>query len=224
MGRPLRAAEGGLIYHVLNRGNARLAIFEGDDDYSTFEQILFDAVSRYDVRLLAYCLMPDHFHLLLYPRADGELSRFMRGLTVTHTQRWHVQHGTSGSGHVYQGRFRSFPVQADEHFLTVCQFVESNAQRARLVNRAEKWRWSSLWHRQHPDSPLAAGLARWPVNYPTNWLSLVNSAPSPEDSEAVRVCIARGRPFGGERWQTRITQRLGLESTFRPRGRPRKST
>jgi putative transposase len=223
MGRPLRAAEGGLIYHVLNRGNAHLAIFESDDDYATFEQILFDALLRYDVRLLSYCLMPDHFHLLLYPRADGELSRFMRGMTVTHTQRWHAQHASSGSGHVYQGRFRSFPVQADEHFLTVCRFVESNAKRARLVTRAEKWRWSSLWQRQHPDSPLAAGLARWPVNCPPNWLSLVNSAPTPEDAEALRVCIARGRPFGGDRWQTRITLRLGLESTFRPRGRPRKT-
>jgi hypothetical protein len=88
------------------------------------------------MRLLAYCLMPNHFHLLVWPRADGDLSQFLRWLTVTHTQRWHAHHRTAGTGHLYQGRFKSFPVQSDEHFLTVCRYVERNALRANLVGRA----------------------------------------------------------------------------------------
>ena len=96
---PRRAAEGGLIYHVLYRANARLAIFDNDDDYAAFERVLQQAVARFDMRLLIYGLMPDHFHLLLWPRGDGDLSTFMRWLTMTHTQRWHAHHGTAGTGH-----------------------------------------------------------------------------------------------------------------------------
>ena len=86
---PRRAAEGGLIYHVLYRANARLAIFDNDDDYAAFERVLQQAVARFDMRLLIYGLMPDHFHLLLWPRGDGDLSTLMHWLTMTHTQRWH---------------------------------------------------------------------------------------------------------------------------------------
>jgi putative transposase len=100
MGRPLRNAEGGLIYHALNRANARLTIFDSGDDYAAFEKVLAQAVTRHDMRLLAYCLMPNHFHVLLWPREDGDLSRFMRWLTLTHTQRWHAHHRTAGTGHL----------------------------------------------------------------------------------------------------------------------------
>ena len=148
MPRPPRAAEGGLVYHALNRANARLAIFEADEDYAAFERVLAEAVARYDMPLLAYCLMPNHFHLLLWPHADGDLSNFMRWLTMTHTQRWHGHRRTAGAGHLYQGRFKSFPVQSDEHFLTVCRYVERNALNASAVDRAEDWRWGSLWARQ----------------------------------------------------------------------------
>ncbi len=119
--RPRRAAEGGLIYHALNRANARLAIFDNDDDYAAFEQVLQQAVARFDVRLLSYCLMPNHFRLPLWPREDGDLSTFMRWLTMTHTRRSHAHHGTAGTGQLYQGRYKSFPVQPDEHLLTVCR-------------------------------------------------------------------------------------------------------
>src|ERR1700761_6128475 len=144
MPRPPRAAEGGLIYHALNRAGGRSVIFDTDEDYEAFERAAAQAVIRYDMRLLAYCLMPDHFHLLLWPREDGDLSQFMRWLTMTHTQRWHAHHGTAGTGHLYQGRFKSFPVQSDDHLLTVCRYVEQNAMLAGLVERAEDWRWSSL--------------------------------------------------------------------------------
>src|SRR4051812_38924656 len=99
MARPPRAAEGGLIYHALNRANARLDIFADDDDYDAFARVLTEAVARHRMRLLAYCLMPNHFHLLLWPLQDGDLSRFMRWLTLTHTQRWHAHRHSAGSGH-----------------------------------------------------------------------------------------------------------------------------
>ena len=121
------------------------------------------------MRVLAYCFMPNHFHLLLWPRGDGDLSQFMQWLTLTHTQRWHAHHHTAGSGHLYQGRFKSFPVQSDDHFLTVCRYVERNALRAGLAVRAEDWRWGSLarWHIN--DADAEPKLSRWPIDRPKDW-------------------------------------------------------
>jgi putative transposase len=147
MGRPHRAAEGGFVYHVLNRANARLSIFDDDGDYEAFERVLLQAVERTETRLLAYCLMPNHWHLVVWPWEDGELSRFVGWLTLTHTQRWHAHRHSAGCGHVYQGRFKSFPIQQDEHLYSVGRYVERNALRANLV-RAEQWRWGSLFRWQ----------------------------------------------------------------------------
>jgi putative transposase len=222
MSRPLRAAEGGLIYHTLNRANAGLEIFASDDDYAVFERVLAEAVARDQMRLLAYCLMPNHFHLLVWPRGDGDLSRFMRWLTLTHTQRWHARRRTAGRGHVYQGRYKSFPVQSDDHFLTVCRYVERNALRAELVTRAQDWRWGSLWSRRAELTPELPLLAPWPIAMPRDWTARVNRPLGRAEEEAVRRSIYRGRPFGSEPWQIQTAARLGLESTFRDRGRPRK--
>ncbi len=111
----------------------RMTIFEDDADYEAFETVLAEAVERTRTRLLAYCLMPNHWHLVVWPRTDGELSRFVGWLTLTHTQRWHGHRQSTGSGHVYQGRFKSFPVEEDEHLYTVARYVERNALRANLV-------------------------------------------------------------------------------------------
>ena len=94
--------------------------------------------------------------LTLEMAADCETQVPVEWLTLTHTQRWHAHHHTTGTGHLYQGRFKSFPVQSDEHFLTVCRYVERNALRANLVKRAEDWLWNSLWHRQRPRGCSAA--------------------------------------------------------------------
>src|SRR3954466_10030150 len=136
MGRPHRAALGGYVYHVLNRANARLTIFDDDDDYEAFERVLLQAVERTKTQLLAFCVLPNHWHLLVWPREDGELSRFVGWLTLTHTQRWHAHRHSTGWGHVYQGRFKSFPIQEDDHFYTAARYVERNALRANLVRRA----------------------------------------------------------------------------------------
>jgi REP element-mobilizing transposase RayT len=97
MGRPLRAAPGGLVYHVLNRANGRQCLFEEDGDYAAFERVLGEAQQRIPMRILAYCVMPNHWHLVLWPYRDGDLSRFMNWLTLTHTQRWHAHRQTVGT-------------------------------------------------------------------------------------------------------------------------------
>jgi putative transposase len=223
MGRPLRASDADYVYHALNRANGRLPLFEKDGDYEAFEQVLAEACDRVKVRLLAYCVMPNHWHVVVWPRADGDLSRFVGWLSLTHTQRWHAHRHSAGSGHVYQGRFKSFPIQQDEHLLTVCRYVERNALRAGLARRAEAWRWSSLWRRENGTAEERSLLAPWPVPMPRRWGAIVNAAQTPAEEEAVRSAIQRGRPVGSETWANRAAQRLGLEATMRPRGRPKKS-
>jgi putative transposase len=198
----------------------RARIFEKTGDYQALEKVLRQADAFVGMRVLAYCAMPNHWHLVLWPRRDGDLSEYLRWLTVTHTQRWHAHHHTSGTGPLYQGRFKSFPVQADEHLLTVCRYVERNPLRAGLVRRAETWRWSSLWHRVKGSGQtlLAAG----PVPLPEHWVAHVNAAETEGELEALRRSVLRGTPYGSGEWQKRTGVRLGLQATLRPRGRPRK--
>lgn len=221
MPRRPRLAAGDLAYHVLNRRVGRLSLFESPADYSAFETILSEAQALTGFRIAAYCLMPNHWHLLLWPRRDGELSEVLRWITVTHTQRWHSAHHSAGTGPIYQGRFKSFPVQSDEHFLTVARYVERNALRAKLVRQAETWRWSSLWKREQDDPTQTAWLSAWPIERPRNWVSRVNRPEAVEELDLLRTCVQRGRPFGEETWVKRMVKRFGLESTLRPRGRPK---
>jgi putative transposase len=223
MGRAKRIDAGGLVYHVLNRGHGRTRIFRDDDDYAAFERVLAEAVERFaGVRLCAYCLMPNHWHLVLWPREDGQLSRFVGWLTLTHTQRWNAHRRGTGGGHVYQGRYKSFPIQRDDHFLTVCRYVERNALRAGRVDRAEDWPWSSLWLWRHPgEYEDVPALSRWPVERPRRWAYHVNRPQTAAELEALRRSVNRGSPYGGPSWVRRTARELNLETTLRPRGRPK---
>ena len=223
MGRAKRANDGGMVFHALNRANARAQTFHQPEDYAAFETVLLEARERSGMRVLSYCLMPNHWHLVLWPRNDGDLSSFMGWLTLTHTQRWHAHYRTTGTGHLYQGRFKSFPVETDDHFLTVCRYVERNALRAALCARAEEWRWSSLFHRHEKDAFATSLLNEWPVPRPRLWLSHVQQAQTEAELAALRRSVARGSPFGGAAWTEQIAKQLDLEITLRPRGRPRKT-
>ena len=166
--------------------------------------------------LLGYCLMPNHFHLVLRPHGDGDLGRWMQWLLTAHARRYHRHYGTSG--HVWQGRFKAFPVQDDDHLSAVLRYVERNPLRAELVERAEHWKWSSLpgWLR---GDPLV-----WRGDPPPRddrWLEHVNEPLSAGDLQRLRHSVARGRPFGDDPWTHRTAERLGLESCLRPPGRPK---
>ena len=235
MPRHPRVAPGGVVYHALNRATAKLPLFEKEADFEAFERCIEYAQEHDPTRVLAYCVMPNHWHFVLWPRKDGELTAFLRRLTHTHTQRWHAAHGSAGTGHLYQGRFKSFPVQRDEHLLKVIRYVERNPLRAGLVKRARDWRWSSLWRRDigedagdesgeesRKDGPARVELADWPVDRPRDWARRVEAPQADAEVASLRESLRRGRPFGDELWQRRTARRYGLEFTLRPPHRPRK--
>ena len=220
MGRAPRADVAGGIYHALNRGNARHDIFFKPQDFEAFERIVAEALSKFSVNLIAYQWMTNHWHMLLSPETDGGMGAFIRWITLTHTQRYHAHHRTTGYGHVYQGRFRSFPVQDDDHFHTVCRYVERNALTANLVEKAEDYSWGSLHNWLSSDSPIK--LATWPVRRLPRWVERVNRALTEKELKAIRHCVSRGKPYGNEKWTTKTVKKHGLESTMRPRGRSKK--
>jgi putative transposase len=219
MPRSARASQGGYCYHVLNRGNGRQTVFHKEGDYAAFVKLLRDAGERVPIRLLAYCVMPNHFHLALWPYEDGDLSAYMQWLLTAHVRRYHQHYHTSG--HVWQGRFRAFPIQEDDHLLTVLRYIERNPVRAGLAASAQGWLWSSaalVVADGRPRPELDPG----PVPRPADWLVHVNEPQTEAEVERLRECLRRGRPFGTPLWMQRAARRLALEASLRPRGRPRK--
>jgi putative transposase len=212
---------------VLNRGNGRMTLFHKDHDFDAFLKVLGEGLKRYPVDLLCYCLMSNHWHLVLRPRGASALADFMRWVGVTHVRRHHEHYHSRGGGHLYQGRFKSFPIQDDRHFLTVCRYVEANPLRAGMVDRAEAWAFSSLRRRTLPAQALAAEaslvLADWPVDRPRYWLAKVNEKLSDRKLDQLRLSVNRGRPFGEEEWVAKTASTLHLKNTLRSAGRPRKA-
>ena len=224
MGRARRTDKADYIYHVLNRANARTTLFAKNSDYQLFETILELGKERTDMRILAYCIMPNHWHIVVQPKKDGDLSKFVNWITLTHTQRVHAQQKTIGYGHLYQGRYKSFLCSTDAYFLQLVRYVERNALRANLVKHAQDWRWSSIWRREHGTLSQKRLLNRWPIRYPKEYVRRVHEPQSESELEALRRSVNRGNPFGADRWAERIVRQFGLETTLHPRGRPGKGS
>jgi putative transposase len=196
-------------------------MFRKDEDFAAFERILAEGVQRFKIRLTGYCLMSNHWHLLLWPRGDDEVSGFMHWLTVTHTQRWHAAHRTAGMGHLYQGRFKSFPVQSGNHYLTVLRYLEQNPSRAGIVKRSVDWPWSSLAVRRGVFKE-SLRIVNGPVPLSKNWLKRVDLLPNEQDLKKLENCMRRGCPYGHDDWILKTVGQLELDLTLRPRGRPKK--
>lgn len=224
MGRVSRVEAGNTVYHILNRANFRAKLFSKKEHYKSFVDIIHETLDIVPMRILAYCLMPNHWHFILYPREDGDLSKFMQRITLTHTQRYHSKTKTIGFGHIYQGRYKSFPIQQDDYLLTAIRYVERNAKRAALVNKAENWLWSSAHTRLYGDEGQKKILSAWPIDTPDNYLDWLNQSQPKEEIENIRIALKRSRPYGQDDWVNKIVSGFGLEMAMRSRGRPRKGT
>jgi putative transposase len=217
MPRNARRLVDGLPYHVLNRGNRRQSIFSQDPDYETFLTTLADALERSPIAILAYVVMPNHFHLVMWTQQGGEISKFMRWFMNAHIRRYHRFGELWGTGHLYQGRFKAFPIQTNHHLLTVLRYVEANPLRAHLVARAEAWKWSSLTRKTSQDGRLI--ITPSPIRRPDNWVDVVNEKLPIPAYNSLRTAAQRQIPFGDPDWIRFVEQqKKGVSSQPEPVG------
>jgi len=172
MPRPPRIFPDGIPQHIVNRGNRRATVFTRAEDFLGFVGALADATDRTTVRLVAFCLMPNHWHLVLWPVRGCEISSYMQIVMNAHIRDLQRRHGTTGTGHIYQGRFKNSPILDERQFFNVCRYVEANPFAAGLVSRAEEWRWSSLVMDGPTDDVRI--VSPWPLRRPAGWLNDVN--------------------------------------------------
>jgi putative transposase len=196
MGRAPRIDVGDYVYHVINRANNRAQIFNTSADYEDFEYLLNEMRETYEMRILAYTIMPNHWHMLLYPRNDGDMGKSLRWLGTSHVRRHHTRNNTIGHGHLYQGRYKSFLIADDRHLLSVLKYIERNPVRAKLAERASDWQWGSAYRRAKGSAKQRLLLDRGPVDLPADYMDWLNYPEPAEELAAIRHCINNGAQFG----------------------------
>ncbi len=218
MPRTARIAPGGGIYHVLNRGVGKMTLFRGKRDHEAFQRCLLLAMNAVPMRVLAYCVMSNHWHLVLWPRRDGDLAKFMLRLTISHVRRWSIHRGEVGTGHVYQGRYKSFGVQEDDHLANLCRYVERNPVRAGLAASCVDWAWSSAGQAKLGPA-LSIPLEDLPIKRRSDWVQWVDRPQTAAEEAALLKCIRENRPYGSDEWLAKMKKDLGWREPL-PRGRP----
>ena len=222
MSRHARVCPAGYAYHVMNRGAFQQELFATSIDYQIFEELIFLTQEKIPIRICAYCIMPNHWHLVLWPSEDKQLSQFMHCLTSTHVQKIKKHWEIKSLGSIYQGRYKSCLVESSEYYLNLVKYVEANPLRAKLVARAENWTWSSLPKRLSLSKDLSPFSS--PIKLPKNWVAMVNQDLSSNQISNLRNSINKGSPYGEKSWISQISETLNLSHTLNMPGRPRSNS
>lgn len=218
MPRRLRHDLQGTAFHVMNRAVRRTTLFAQHADYLKFLVLVREFMERFRVRVIAYCVMPNHWHFVVLCNRIEDISHWLHVTTSTHGLRWNLAHGSRGTGAVYQSRFRAVPIQTETSLHRVCRYVERNALRKNLVGRAEDWQWGSLSARC--ENCYTIPLHQWPILRPQNWIEIVNEPENQAELDALRKTIHRNQPIGDPDWQKAVAPFIGL--SMKPIGRPKK--
>lgn len=218
MPRRLRLGLQGTAFHVMNRAVRRTRLFKTERDYEAFLVVVREGLLQSNVNVIAYEVMPNHWHFVVTCDRIEEVSAWLHWVTGTHAIRWNLAHGCRGSGAVYQSRFKAVPIQRETSLIRVCRYVERNALRKGLVGAAEQWRWGSLYAVLENFHPIP--LSKWPILRPSDWIEFVNRPENSAELEALRKTIRRNQPVGDRDWQEAVAPFIGL--SMRPIGRPRK--
>lgn len=196
MPRARRKIGPGCVHHVINRANRKKIIFRKRADYQAFLNVLGEARVRFDMRIIAFCIMRNHWHLVLWPDEKVSVSAFMHWLTTTHVRRYHAHYGLTGTGHLYQAPYRNGICTDDRGVLALIRYVEGNPLAAGLVRQAQDWEWSSLHLRMRGDE--AGLLSPGPMELPSNWATYVNEntpRSMPDRPDAGEMKSAQLEPF-----------------------------
>ena len=215
MPRIARGLADNQIYHIINRGNRRETVFHDNYDYDKFLDLLSIAKETYNINIYAYCLMPNHFHLVVFTPLAESLSKAMHWISSSYVRYYNKRYQISG--HLWQGRYKSFIVQEDNYLLKLLKYVEANPLRAKIVKDAIKYKYSSAYNRINNIKDIIDTL---PIDLPNDWYIYINEKENKVDIDSIRNCINRQAPLGDLPWQEKVAKAHGLESTLKPRGRP----
>ena len=210
MPRIARGLAGGEIYHIINRGNRRAEVFHNAKDYEKFIELMKTAKKMVNVKLYSFVLMPNHFHFIIEPNEAEDLSKYMQWLLTSYVRYYNKTYKTSG--HLWQGRYKSFIVQRDNYFLTLLNYVEQNPQRAKL----KQWKFVSS------NSEINNFLDKLPIEPPKNWEEIKKEVLNKKKKEKIDNSIQRQSPYGDDAWIIKTAQKYDIVSTTNPRGRPKK--
>ena len=219
MPRHARISPDGFFQHVINRGDHREDIFHKAADFAAFLALMTEAAWRVPMRIIAYCIMRNHFHLLLWPYHGSDVSAYMQILMNLHIQRYVRHYPPSSPGHIYQGRYRNVLVQGGPDLWKVARYVEANPVAAHIVRRAEDYKWSSAW--RWASRPGRPALHPEPIVHSREWLEFVNEPLGVDIVASIEHAVRKGLPIGDEEWVRRVVADHGLQHTTRGRGRPR---
>jgi putative transposase len=201
----------------MNRSAKQLTLFDGPADYDLFLEVLAEAESVCPIRLLEYCVMPNHWHLLVWPERDDQLTRFMRWTTGVHAQRWRRARGETGKGAVYQGRYRWVAVQGGQHYDVARRYIHQNPVRAHLVDCPGDWPWSSA-----SNEPVAVrpALDRGPLSPDTHRQSSSDQLLTADVAQQMRESLKSGQPFGDPQWSMALEVRKWLTAVLEAHSKP----
>ena len=178
----------GCVVHVFNRGNDKRVLFKRAQEFEEFLRIVAWAKGSCPVRIVAYCIMSNHWHFVFWVEVEWDVSAFLHLLTTTHATRWRRRTQTIGEGHVYQGRFKSSTIFTERYYYTCLRYVEQNPIEAGLVRSARDWRWSSLGERLGNGRGI---LSADPIGLPLGWVELVDQPLAERDADEIRNSLER---------------------------------
>ena len=201
----------------MNRSAKQLTLFGEPLEYEMFLQVLGEAEAACPIRLLEYCVMPNHWHLLVWPERDDQLTRFMRWITGVHAQRWRQARGQPGKGAVYQGRYRWVAVQDGQHYDVARRYIQQNPVRARLVDCPEDWPWSSASNAPAPARPV---LARGPLSLEAHECGFSDAPLATDVAQQMRTSLRTGQPFGDPQWSLALEVRKWLTAVLEAHSKP----
>ena len=188
MPRNSRNLPAGSVVHIVNRGNDKRMLFERSREFDEFLQLVAWAKATCPVRIVAYCIMNNHWHFVFWVEVEWDVSAFLHRLTTTHAMRWRRDTRTVGHGHVYQDRFKASSIYSERYYYNCLRYVERNPVEAGLVRSATEWRWSSLGERLGNGRGI---LSPDPVGLPVGWPELVEQPLSQSEVEEIRRSLKR---------------------------------
>lgn len=200
MPRATRYSPPGSVHHVINRGNDRRCLFASPSDFGEFLDLIAWAKGQCPIRVVSYCLMPNHWHFVLWPEEPNAMAAFLHRLGTTHSIRWRKSTGTVGQGHVYQHRYHAFLIESEAYYFRALKYVEANPARAGLVTSASQWEWSSLAERLGTERGI---LDPGPLPLPDNWLEQVDEVMKPADLEDIHSRLRKWSPIAIRRERRR---------------------